>query len=172
MSIVEELGLRVPEPNRFQRLQQRLASLAPVATLYSFTLDPTDSLLRRLSRGRLTVPGVMAGLPVVFLTTTGARTGHSRTAPLVGIPFEGRIGVIGTNFARRPTPGWVLNLEADPRGVLAHGPRTVDVVAEPADEPALERMFAAGSAIYPGFQAYRSRIRDRRVRGFLLDFDR
>jgi hypothetical protein len=45
---------------------------------------------------------------------------------------------------------------------------TLDVHAEPADAATLERLFAAGSAIYPGYAKYRSRIGGRRVRGFIL----
>ena len=166
--LARRLGLGVPTPNRFQRLQQRLAATRPVAWLCSLTLDPVDSALDRMSGGRMNVPGVMAGLPVVFLTTTGARTGRERRRPLVGIPFDGGVGVIGTNYGGPRTPDWVLNLEARPAARLSYHDVTLDVRAEPVDTATLERLFAAGSAIYPGYAKYRSRIGGRRIRGFIL----
>ncbi|MGI9624154.1 MAG: nitroreductase family deazaflavin-dependent oxidoreductase, partial [Acidimicrobiales bacterium] len=62
-----------------------------------------------MTGGKTTVPGLLAGLRVVMLTTTGAKSGEPRTMPLVGIPSDGDLAVIGSNFGQGPTPGWVYN---------------------------------------------------------------
>jgi deazaflavin-dependent oxidoreductase (nitroreductase family) len=57
----------------------------------------------------------LAGLPVLTVTTTGARTGQRRSAPLVGVPAGDDIAVIGTSFGQSRTPGWYHNMRADPK---------------------------------------------------------
>ena len=60
--------------------------------------------------------------------------GRPRTSPLIGIPVDGSIAVIGSNFGQESTPGWVYNLEADPSATVAYGERAVDVTARLADD--------------------------------------
>ncbi|GIT00942.1 MAG: hypothetical protein CM1200mP26_26540 [Acidimicrobiales bacterium] len=105
----------------------------------------------------------------MMLTTTGAKTGKPRTMPLLGIPVGEDLGVIGSNFGQRNTPGWVYNLEADPSAVVAYRDRSVEVVARRADEAETDRIFALGHAFYPGYAKYRLRADHRIIRVFILE---
>ena len=86
------------------------------------TLDHIDRILLRLSRGQVTLSGVVAGLPVLTVTTTGARTGQRRSAPLLGVPVGEDIAVIGTSFGQSRTPGWYYNMRADPKVEVTYTP--------------------------------------------------
>ena len=68
----------VTRPNRVQRTIQHIASLRPVSAVFRHTFHYVDRWGLGLLRGR-TLSGVMAGVPNIMLTTTGARTGRSRT---------------------------------------------------------------------------------------------
>jgi hypothetical protein len=57
-----------------------------VSWLYLRVLHHIDRLSYRLTRGRHTLSGWLTGLPVIILTTTGAKTGRQRTSPVVGVP--------------------------------------------------------------------------------------
>ena len=59
-----------------------------------------DGFVLRLSRGRATLAGITAGIPVLTITTTGARTGQRRTTPLLGVPFGSDIAIIPADLAR------------------------------------------------------------------------
>ena len=148
---------------------QKVASSRPGAWFFARTLYPLDRLLFRVTAGRLTVPALLAGLPVVMLTTTGARTGRQRTMPLVGIPVGDDLAVIGSNFGQRPTPGWVYNLEADPAGRVGYRDRSVEVVARRVDDVDADRIFEAGQAVYSGYAGYRVRADHRVIRVFVLE---
>ena len=103
-------------------------------------------------------------LPVVLLTTTGARTGLPRTAPLVGIPIEGSLGLIGSNFGGPSHPGWVHNLTAEPRAKLRYRLTEVDVVTELADAERRDEVWATAIRMYAGYAGYRAKAgRDIRV---------
>ena len=63
--------------NPVQRLIQHVASLRPVAFVFRHTLHHLDRALLPVLRGR-TLSSVLAGVPNIMLTTTGARTGRCR----------------------------------------------------------------------------------------------
>lgn len=107
MGLVDDIG-HAPRPaNGFQRLQRRIAATRAGGSFYALWLDPTDVATFRASGGRFTIPGLMAGMPPLLLSTTGAKTGQTRTSPVVGVPLDGDLAVLGTNFGR--PRGFLLN---------------------------------------------------------------
>jgi deazaflavin-dependent oxidoreductase (nitroreductase family) len=168
VGLTDQLGYRVPVANRFQRLVWKVSSSRPGAWLFAKTLHHIDRILLRLSRQRATVPGVLAGLPVITLATTGARTGQRREVPLVGVPSGDEIAVIGTRFGQARTPGWYFNLRAEPRAEVGYRGRTVSVVAREADGDEREAVWAHGCEIYAGYQAYARRIDHRQIHVMIL----
>ncbi len=112
MGVLDELGYTVEPANLAQRATQTVTGTRAGAWISQRTLYPLDKALFRASGGRLTVPGLMAGLPVIMLTTTGAKSGQPRTMPLVGTPFGDDLAIIGSNYGQQRTPGWVYNLGA------------------------------------------------------------
>lgn len=133
------------------------------------TLHHVDRWLFRLSGGRVTLASLLAGLPIVLLTTTGHRSGRPRTTPLLGTPMDAEVAIIGSNFGQADTPAWVHNLEADPTARIAYRDRAVDVVARPATEAEADRAFERAATLFPGYASYRERAAHRRIRVFLLD---
>ena len=169
MGVIDQLGYRVPEANRFQRLVWKVASSRPGSWFFARTLHHMDRLVLRLSRGRVTVPGVLAGLPVITVATTGARTGERREVPLVGVPSGDQIAVIGTRFGQPRTPGWYFNLRADPRAEVGYRGRTVPIVAREAEGDEREAVWARGCQIYAGYQAYARRLDHRQIHVMVLE---
>ena len=121
MGLISELDYEVKDANAIQRVTQKVAASGPGAWVFQRTMYPIDKGLYRLTKGRLTVPGLMAGLPVIMMTTTGAKTGKDRTMPLVGIPMGDDLAVMGSNFGQSSTPGWVYNLRAKPEATVEFG---------------------------------------------------
>lgn len=169
MGLIDQLDYRVPEANRFQRLIWKVSSSRPGAWFFSKTLHHIDRIVLRLSRGRVTVPRVLAGLPVVTLATTGARTGERRQVPLVGVPSGDDLAVIGTRFGQASTPGWYFNLQAEPRAEVGYRGRTVPVVAREAEGDEREAVWARGCQLYAGYQAYAQRIDHRPIHVMVLE---
>lgn len=169
MGVLQELGYDVRPANAIQRAVQRVAAWGPISRLFQKTLHVIDRPLYRWSKGRLTVPGLLAGLPVVLLTTTGAKSGQPRSMPLLGIPMGDDIAVIGSNFGTERTPGWVVNLEADPVATVGWRDRSATVLARRASSEETDRAFELGSVFYSGFPAYRERASHREIRVFVLE---
>lgn len=169
MGVMQELDYEVRSANAVQRLTQRLASSRLFSWVFQRTLYPIDKMLYRATKGRVTVPGLVAGLPVIMLTTTGARSHQPRAMPLLGIPLGGDMAVIGSNYGQKSTPAWVYNLRANPRATLGYRSMEVAVRARSATEEETEKAFEAGSAFYGGYKKYRARASHRQIQVFILE---
>lgn len=169
MNLVDELGLETKGPNAVQRGIQRMGSTRPGAWGFSKTLRYLDRAVTWASRGRTTAPAVLAGLPVITVTTTGAKTGKQRISPLIGVPTEGSVAVVGTNFGQPRTPGWYHNLRADPRAQVSHGGATATAVAREAGGDERDAIITRAEGIYTGFSAYQQRIDGRQIHVMVLD---
>jgi deazaflavin-dependent oxidoreductase (nitroreductase family) len=168
MGLASDLGLTAPQRSAVRRSGQLIAS-SPAGTWLASRLMPTiDRAAARITRGRVTVSERTAGIPTLFLTTTGARTGIARTVPLAAVRDGEDIAVIGSNWGRRSHPAWVHNLLADPRASLTWRGRTVDVVATEVADADAERIWARARALYRGFRVYPERTEGRAIRVFLL----
>ena len=111
--------MRYREANPIQRVTRWSAATAPISWFSARVLHHLDRLIYRLTRGRHTLSSRVSGLPVVMLTTTGAKTGQQRTSPVLGVPDGEDLVVIASNWGQRHHPAWYHNLRAqapaDPR---------------------------------------------------------
>lgn len=151
---------------------QHVASTRAGAWFFARTLDHIDMVLLRLSRGRVTIPEVLAGIPVLTVTTTGARTGQRRSAPLLGVPAGDDIAVIGTSFGQPRTPGWYHNMRADPKVEVTYRDKTVKAIAREAGEEESQAIWDRARTIYAGYEAYASRIKSRPIHIMVLSTGR
>lgn len=169
MGLAAELAYVHHRPNPLQRVVQAFASTKFGAWVFSKALRHLDNVIGRVTRGRHSGPGLLAGLPVLDLTTTGRKSGQRRTSHLISVPVGDTLALLGTNFGQPATPAWVLNLEADPRATVSYRGTVREVVARPATDAEREQVFAASAGIYGGYLKYQQRITTRRVRVFVLE---
>jgi deazaflavin-dependent oxidoreductase (nitroreductase family) len=133
------------------------------ARLFSHTLHHVDRILMGLSKGRLSIPGVMTGLPVVMLTTTGAKSNLPRTVPVVGMRDGEKVILIASNWGSSRHPAWYLNLRAHPDAAIDIGRRRETYVARPATDPERDQYWQRATTVYRGFAAYARRTRGRQI---------
>jgi deazaflavin-dependent oxidoreductase (nitroreductase family) len=67
------------------------------------------------------VGGRLAGIPLLLLNTTGAKTGLPRTTPLGYWTVDGRIVVIASVMGAPKHPAWYHNLVANPEVTVELG---------------------------------------------------
>lgn len=169
MGLASDLGYSYRSPNAFQRAMQAFGSTTGGAWFFSKTLRHLDRVMHAITKGRTSTPEVLAGLPVVLVTTTGRKTGQARTSPLIAPPLGDTIALVGTNFGQADTPAWVLNLEADPDATVEHHGVTLDVRARPADEDERAEIWRSAGGVYGGYVKYQQRIAGREIRLFVLE---
>jgi deazaflavin-dependent oxidoreductase (nitroreductase family) len=168
VGLIQELDYVVPAPNAAQRFVWKLSSSRPGAWMFAKTMHHIDKALLRLTKGRTTAPRVLAGIPVITLTTTGAKSGQRREMPLLGIPAGDDVAVIGTRFGQKQTPAWYFNLKAHPEAEVTFNGRTAPVVAREVDGDESAAIWARGCEIYAGYAAYARRLTGRPVHIMVL----
>jgi deazaflavin-dependent oxidoreductase (nitroreductase family) len=114
------------------------------------------------------MPAVAAGIPVMTLITTGAKSGSARTTPLLGIPHGDGVAVIGTQFGQPGTPSWYSNLRANPSAELSYAGKSVSVVAREAEGEEWQIIWEQGRQFYSGYDSYASRIKGRPIHIMVL----
>lgn len=103
------------------------------------------------------VGGPFEGATLLLLTTTGAKSGQPRLAPLAYLTIDGRTIIIGSKAGADTNPDWVHNLRANPRAHIEVATDAYDVVAR--ELPAAERddVYPKVVALAPGFGDYQAK---------------
>jgi deazaflavin-dependent oxidoreductase (nitroreductase family) len=73
------------------------------------------------------------GVPALLLSTTGRKTGLSRTNGLTYCRDRGDLIVVASNGGSDRPPAWLLNLQAEPRVTVRLGRRLLRATARVAD---------------------------------------
>jgi deazaflavin-dependent oxidoreductase (nitroreductase family) len=100
------------------------------------------------------VSGPFAGRPLLLLTTTGAKSGQPRTAPLVYTTDGDAIVVIASKGGAPTNPDWYYNLRANPVATVEIGEETFEARARVASGDERTRLYDAQAATMPAFAEY------------------
>jgi deazaflavin-dependent oxidoreductase (nitroreductase family) len=162
------MSARYADASRPRRLVRRAAATRPGSWLFARIAHHADRLVYRWTGGRTTLAALVSGLPVVMLTTTGAKSGRRITTPILGLPEGDAVVIVGSNFGQAHHPGWYHNLRAHPRARVAIDGVAHDVEAEEVASPDRERCLQLATEVHPGFPAYVKRAAPRRIAVFRL----
>ena len=109
----------------------------------------------------------MKGMPIILLTTVGAKTGKLRKTPLMRVEHDGEYACVASLGGAPKNPVWYYNIAKNPRVELQDGSVTQDYDAREVfgDEKAVwwDRAVAA----YPDYADYQTKT-DRQIPVFVL----
>lgn len=111
--------------------------------------------LYRLSGGR--VMGKMGAAPILLLTTTGRKSGRSRTVPLLYLSDDRDFVIVASLGGAPKHPAWFLNLEANPRVEIQVGKQRIACTARRAGAEEKAGYWPRLVAIYPQYADYQKR---------------
>lgn len=110
----------------------------------------------RLSGGRL--GSKVLGIPSLWLTTVGRRTGTTRTNALFYLADDGNLVVVASNAGLDEDPSWWPNLRASPDTTARVGRRVRPVRARLATADERERLWPRLVGLNPEWADYQARI--------------
>ena len=131
-------------------------------------LPDLDRLSMRLSKGYWTITNLV-GLPIIQLTTIGAKSGLPRTVPLVSLVDGERIALIGSNFRKLHHPAWVHNLKANPKCQVQFSGESKPYFARVAKGDEREIYWQMAVSYYAGYEKYKARAGDRQIQVVVLE---
>jgi deazaflavin-dependent oxidoreductase (nitroreductase family) len=155
----------------FHLVIQRIASTKLGSSMLSFSLHHLDRIVYKITGERTTLSSLLAGIPVIVLTTTGAKSGLPRTTPVLCLRDEyapETFAIVASNFGNEHHPAWYYNLKAHPRVMCKVEGRIGEYFARQATGEDYERLWQRAEETYFGFSLYKQRAGDRLIPIFVM----
>lgn len=114
----------------------------------------------KLTGGRLM--GKLQGRPVVLIEMTGATSGKKRTIPLMYVPHDNGVIIVGSQGGAPKSPVWVKNIQKDPNIVAQYKGKRMNLVARQVSDAEKESLWPICDEHYHEFADYRART-DRNI---------
>jgi deazaflavin-dependent oxidoreductase (nitroreductase family) len=145
----------------YERAMENFAR-TPAGDWYMKRIAPRiDPPLLRLTGGRISS---VYPVPIMLLTTTGAKTGRPRTLPLLYLTDGDHLILIASNYGKTSHPAWYRNLSTNPIVEVLAGRRSGTYTAiEITDAAERERTWDLALDTYAGYGDYESRAGDRTI---------
>jgi len=104
------------------------------------------------------VGGPFEGIPLLLLTTTGAKSGKQRINPLAYITDGERLVILASKNGAPTHPDWYYNIVAHPDVTVEVGTDTFAARAIVADSAERDRLFANMAAMLSIYAEYQAKI--------------
>lgn len=160
-----------PKPRPWHRVIQRIAASRFGSRLLADNLHRLDRPFLRLSKGRTSLTSLLAGLPVIILTTTGAKSGLPRSLPLAAMQDGSRLVLVASAFGSPHNPSWYYNLKANPQVEVEINGVTYHCRATQAEGDAYSRYWQQAVEMYPGFARYAIKAKPRQIPIMVLEIE-
>ena len=95
--------------------------------------------------------------PLILLTTTGAKTGQPRIAPLMQVTDGDRLLAVASKGGAPKHPDWYLNLLAHPEVTVEVGSEKFTATARVLSGDERERAFKRAVEVYPPYGRYQEK---------------
>ena len=109
----------------------------------------------------------MKGMPVILLTTVGAKTGKLRKTPLMRVEHDGQYAIVASLGGAPKNPVWYYNVVKNPRVELQDGPVTGDYDAREVFGEEKAQWWERAVAAYPDYADYQEKT-ERQIPVFVL----
>lgn len=110
----------------------------------------------------------LRGVPIIVLTTVGAKTGGLRKTALMRVEHEGRYAVVASKGGAPKPPAWYWNIRKNPRVELQDGEATHELTARELDGAEYAEWWDRAVAVWPDYAEYQKKT-DRKIAVFVLE---
>ncbi|MBJ6641504.1 nitroreductase family deazaflavin-dependent oxidoreductase [Streptomyces sp. DHE7-1] len=108
------------------------------------------------------------GLPVIVLTTRGARSGKIRKTPLMRVEHDGRYAAVASLGGAPKHPVWYFNVKSDPHVELQDGAARRDMRAREITGAEKAEWWERAVAAFPPYADYQRKT-SREIPVFVLE---
>ena len=110
----------------------------------------------------------LRGLPIVLLTTIGAKTGKVRKVPLMRVEHEGSYAAVASKGGAPEHPVWFYNLKANPDLEVRDSEQVFQMTAREISGDEYQQWWDRSVAAYPHYADYQTKT-DRTIPLFVLE---
>ncbi|MEA2681589.1 MAG: hypothetical protein QOK03_3311 [Candidatus Binataceae bacterium] len=120
-----------------------------------------QSVIKEFRENQGKVGGPMAGMPILLLTMTGAKTGRTLVRPLCYSRDGDRVVIIASFGGAPRNPPWYHNLVANPVVTVEVGSEKFKARATQVNGAERDRLFDGQSKLMPFFADYQNKTKRR-----------
>ncbi len=110
----------------------------------------------------------LRGVPIIVLTTVGAKTGGLRKTALMRVEHDGRYAVVASKGGAPEHPAWFYNLVKNPRVALQDGDVKKEYDAHQAEGAERDEWWGYATEVWPDYDEYQKKT-ERRIELFVLE---
>jgi deazaflavin-dependent oxidoreductase (nitroreductase family) len=108
------------------------------------------------------------GMPVIVLTTVGAKSGKLRKTALMRVEHDGVYAVVASKGGAPQHPAWYANLVKNPHVELQDGPEKHDYLAREVHDVEKAIWWERAVAAYPPYAEYQQKT-ERQIPVFVVE---
>ena len=123
-------------------------------------------LVYKLTSGRLM--GGFTGRDVMLVSMTGAKTGKTRTIPLMYVPYKDGVILVGSQGGAPKSPVWVRSVEKNPDVVVQYKGEKMQLRARRADDAEKAEVWPVCVEYYREYEDYQQRT-ERNIPVFICE---
>jgi deazaflavin-dependent oxidoreductase (nitroreductase family) len=109
----------------------------------------------------------LRGVPIIVVTSIGAKTGALRKTPLMRVEHEGQYALVASQGGAPEHPAWYFNIRANPHVDLQDGAEKRDYIAHEAVGEERAAWWARAVAVWPPYDEYQAKT-EREIPVFVL----
>lgn len=110
----------------------------------------------------------LRGVPVVVVTSVGAKSGKLRKNPVMRVEHDGKYALVASKGGSPSHPTWYHNLVAHPRVELQDGPDRREYTVRVAGGAERAQWWERAVAVWPDYADYQTRT-DREIPVFIAE---
>jgi deazaflavin-dependent oxidoreductase (nitroreductase family) len=115
-----------------------------------------------------TEANLLRGVPIIVLTTVGAKSGALRKTALMRVEHDGRYAVVASKGGAPDEPKWGENMRRHPHVELQDGADKRDYRARELAGDERAEWWARATAVWPDYDGYQTKT-DRQIALFVLE---
>jgi F420H(2)-dependent quinone reductase len=108
------------------------------------------------------------GMPVILLTTLGAKSGKIRKTPLMRVEHDGKYAIVASQGGAPKHPVWYFNVKSHPVVELQDGPVKQEMTAREVTGAEKAEWWDRAVAAYPPYADYQEKT-SREIPVFVLE---
>ena len=110
----------------------------------------------------------LRGVPIIVLTTVGAKSGALRKTALMRVEHGGRYAVVASKGGAPDEPKWAANMRRQPHVELQDADEKRDYIARELSGDERAAWWARAAEVWPDYDSYQKRT-DRLIAIFVLE---
>jgi deazaflavin-dependent oxidoreductase (nitroreductase family) len=150
-----------------RRIILNLAATRQGLGIFHFYVRSFDLPISRLTKGVFVPSAYWDIMPIIYLTTTGAKSGIPHSTPVLCIPDGENLILVGSNWGNLKNPSWAYNLRTNPQTQVRKGKTVKDFTARELSGNERGAYWQKAIRFYPPYVSYEQRS-NRSLPIFLL----